>query len=225
MSEDLEPTSATTSVPPAGQSPTSDLPDAGLPGSKRGFRIRGAWINAAALILAAVLGAVVTGLFAIFLFMLANPSSSQFADVEAVDVLALDPTFDHDVKIGVSDLGVAVSGAVTKSGLPSGTQIWVLSRKVTDDSTDQGALLDSPVGVDSQGPCTVEPTTNRFQCDGVQLGGMGETGDYYVFVGLADSNVARQLVELVGYQLTGQGYEHSAPPKFKSLDAVKVTRG
>jgi hypothetical protein len=142
-------------------------------------------------------------------------------ELDADKALALDrygPGALHEVSGPV----MRISG-VLKGPLPSGATIWVATR-TKEESQGDPAIRAAGVGL-ANGPCDVDAAGKTFNCGEVRLGGLTETGDYFVYVLLAESSVARDFVRVLFDQKENNNYRHYAPPAGISvLGPVEIKR-
>jgi hypothetical protein len=136
----------------------------------------------------------------------------------ATDYLRLDSVLENS-PISLETQTIRIAGTLARP-LPSGMQIWVATRRVHGD--DSPTLSGAPTGVDGRGPCEVR--SDRWDCGNVNLGDARETGDYAVYVLLADSTASRALVGILREQLIDGNYRHQLPGDLASLPRVLVTR-
>lgn len=162
--------------------------------------------------------------------------AANLSSVSAEDVISLDIP-PHGVLTGPT---LNVTGRLNTS-LPSGVTIWVASDN-HDPRRNTGTSPNDTVGIDAGGPCAVDADHRRFDCGEVFIGAEGEKGEFDIYVGLAESTQARQLVALINEQvcsrpvpqavgsdgihrrLCTEEYDHSAPAGVKWLPTVRRTR-
>lgn len=141
----------------------------------------------------------------------AEPGTTRAADYLRVE----SPVEDGALPGQTLDVG----GALLRP-LPSGTTIWVATRKV--NAVDSPAATGADTGVDNRGPCEVDGV--RWLCAGVNIGDEAEPGEFAVYVLLADASTARDLVRIIRDQLTTKNYRHRLPASVKSLPPIHLRR-
>lgn len=147
---------------------------------------------------------------------------SEMPKIEASSILAPDDLPDT---IKANEAGVNVKGKLPQS-LPSGQQIWVTTRQSAGVSTDG---IGGP-GFAVSELCDVGRDSKTFDCGLSQLGSDPERGSdrrplerYAVYVGIADSSTARELVR-IRVEQEADNWSHTVPPGFNSLPPQIVER-
>jgi hypothetical protein len=110
-----------------------------------------------------------------------------------------------------------------KSPLPSGTQLWVMSRR-TFDANDNGQIAYASVTF-ADGPCRVDVAAGSFNCGQIYLGNTPHA-TYYVWLGLLDSNASYDVVHtFLHEQIADNNYAHRSPGNVEPVGPIAYTRG
>lgn len=182
-------------------------------------QIEAAHIQARAAVRAAIImgvAAVLAGSFALVQFLNKTPDESS-TPLSADDIVSINPLPDV---ISASEQGVFLRGKLHKP-LPSGKQLWAAQRQSeTPDNDDV-----SGPGFAVSEICDVAADGKTFDCGLMQLGDNSlPSKRFVIYVGLADSGAARNLMWMRWEQDRDGNYAHTAPRGFDSAEAEIVTR-
>ena len=174
--------------------------------------VKKAWIGGICLVVAAV----VAGFFGLF----QNREGSQSTTLRPDDVLTV-TSLPANGAVVYGDQSVPISGQL-KLPLPGGRQIWAASRGAVSAS-DDGSKEVPGFGVLAL--CRVAADNKSFDCGLHQLGGENaQPGRYVVWVGLADSNTAQDMLAAMVDQSARGVWSHKAPAGFESVNPITVER-
>jgi hypothetical protein len=152
------------------------------------------------------------------------PAPAPSATASPVTVSAKDVLQITSLKSGVlnmiaaDQLNVEISGEVKKP-IPDGEVVWAAFRLQQDPGDNDGSLQRG--GLFFIPDCTVTQGAGTFDCGSPQFGpDEAQPATYFVYVGLADANTEKQLVQIQREQnATPPNWNHAAP---SGVDVAQV---
>lgn len=168
-------------------------------------------------IVGAMIGAVATVAVPLITGMVFQNKANDPKPVDASSIVLADDLPDT---ITTDDWGVNVQGRLS-GPLPSGTQIWSAARQSPGEDSDG---IDGP-GFTVTELCDVSEDSTTFNCGLSQLGNDSRpAGRFVVYIGMADSTTARDLLKIRVEQERDDNWAHTVPRGFNALKPQIVTR-
>lgn len=177
---------------------------------------------------ATIIGSLIIAVASIVVMCITIYSSSHQVssqdEMSVGQVLAVDTWVPRGTnQIPPSERSIHLSGNL-KFDLPSGKQIFVAARAQEGES-DTGEI--SRTYLTFTGPCEVNVKNRSFDCNQIWLGSPGLHGSFFVYLGLADSNASKYIVDALVQQSKGddgKNFMHKAPAGFDALPQMKFER-
>lgn len=177
---------------------------------KADSQIRAARIQARA----AIVAALILGSIALLQFFWGQKPDEESAPKSVDEIISL----DLESTIPATTQGVHVTGKLHHP-LPSGQQLWSGQR---DTDTAAGDDVFGP-GFTVEQLCDILPDGKAFDCGFMQLGDDSyPTKQFAVYVGLADSTTAKELMKWRWEQDSAGNYNHTAPRGYKTPEEPEL---